>query len=315
MLHCVLIYDLFAYSSFYPFLPTGPDLEISNLVLESSHKRPYNNRYEAPESFNNQRNRRNDNRKPNPPGKPYSQNNRPPGQSSYAQSDKPGPHKGDWNHRQANAHNPRGQGNNNRNNNNSNNNNNYRDEPPYRNRPHDNFDQQRQPGNHRNQHGAPEPNRRAAPPAASQPTPYRQNGSIPRGPKASFWPPQRRYGQAVPMVELIVWDKVPESFITYIEGRFRASRLQLHTTYLHHNDVDKNTLMQHFVIEGVTAVIMVDRNDEAQGKLYMQVFRRSGTANDSNVHFDGMFLQYQLCKVYPSFRLMHMLFRIRWYIC
>lgn len=117
------------------------------------------------------------------------------------------------------------------------------------------------------------------------------------------------------MVELIVWDKVPESFITYIEGRFRASRLQLHTTYLHHNDVDKNTLMQHFVIEGVTAVIMVDRNDEAQGKLYMQVFRRSGTANDSNVHFDGMFLQSQLCKVYPSFRLMHMLFRIRWYIC
>ncbi|KAI9288331.1 hypothetical protein BC943DRAFT_316285 [Umbelopsis sp. AD052] len=261
----------------------GKPFKSVELVLELSYKRPQNHRHEAPESFNNQRNRRNDNRKPNPPGKAYSQNNRPPGQSGYAHSDKPGPHKGEWNHRQANVHNARGQGNNNRNNNN---NNNYRDDPPHRNRPQDSFDQQRQLGNHRNQHGAPEANRRPAPLPSSQPTPYRQNGPVPRGPKASFWPPQRRYGQAVPVVELIVWDKVPDSFITYIEGRFRASRQQLHTTYLHHNDVDKNTLMQHFVIEGVTAVIMVDRNDEAQGKLYMQVFRRSGTTNDSNVHFD-----------------------------
>ncbi|KAH8551037.1 hypothetical protein BGW37DRAFT_48530 [Umbelopsis sp. PMI_123] len=254
-------------------------LKLSNLVLELPHKRPQHHRYESPESFSNQRNRRNDNRKPNHPGKPYAQNKQPSGQGSYTHSDKIGSHKGDWNNRQSNFHNARGQGNNNRNSNN-------RDDMPYRNRPHDNFDQQRQSGNNRNQRGAPERHRRPVVPPPSQPAPYRQNGSVPHGPKANFWPPQRRYGQAVPVVELIVWDKVPDAFIAYIEGRFRTSRLQLHTTYLHHNDVDKNTLMQHFVIEGVTAVIMVDRNDEVQGKVYMQVFRRSGITNNSNVHFD-----------------------------
>jgi hypothetical protein len=144
---------------------------------------------------------------------------------------------------------------------------------------------------------------------------------LPKGPKSSYWPPQRRYGQAVPVVELVVWDNVPDSFIAYIEGRFRAKKLQLHTSYLQQNDVDKDTLMQHFVMEGVTAVIMVDRNDEVRGKVYMQVFERSGAADTSNVRFDGMFcFCFTALSSSASFSLFLILtslscLRIRWYIC
>lgn len=105
--------------------------------------------------------------------------------------------------------------------------------------------------------------------------------------KASQWPMQKRYGQAVPVVELIVWNTVADAFIKLIEGRFRARKLRIHTSYLHHNDVNKDTLMQHFIMEGVTAVMMVDSQDEAQGKVYMQVFGRPKGADTSNVRFDG----------------------------
>jgi hypothetical protein len=46
-------------------------------------------------------------------------------------------------------------------------------------------------------------------------------------------------------------------------------------------------LMQHFIMEGVTAVVMVDHQDEAHGKVYMQVFERSNGDDASNVRFDG----------------------------
>jgi len=247
------------------------------LVLEPCHKRPHHNRSEESEPVNQRNHRKQDNQKAPPPSKSsFSPGARHASQPGYSQSDKPNPNRGgQWNNRHSNFNSAGGQGNNRHS---------YRDDASHRNRPHENFDQQRQFGNNRHQRGGPDPSRRQ--PASSQKSPYKQNSALPRGTKTSYWPPQRRYGQAVPVVELVVWDNVPESFITYIEGRFRAGNLQLHTSYLQQNDVDKDTLMQHFVMEGVTAVIMVDRNDEVRGKVYMQVFERSPSANASNVRFD-----------------------------
>ncbi|KAK3941350.1 putative splicing factor, arginine/serine-rich 6 [Diplogelasinospora grovesii] len=116
---------------------------------------------------------------------------------------------------------------------------------------------------------------------------YRRRSPSPRGRPSSDddrLDMPRRYGNDVPDVQLLLLQEVQRDFVGWIQGIFRAKGLRTDVMYLNPR-FPREAMIGRQVLEGVHGIIELDYAAQAQGKVSIQVFNRSG-AGGASVRFD-----------------------------
>ncbi|KAI8138544.1 hypothetical protein BJV82DRAFT_582714 [Fennellomyces sp. T-0311] len=83
---------------------------------------------------------------------------------------------------------------------------------------------------------------------------------------------QKRVGKDVPIVQVVAWGNVSHAFTDYIEKSFRMRSISIHTMYLQYNQVTRDEVVTHLIMEGVKALLVVDHSKEMHHRVYLQVF-------------------------------------------
>ncbi|KAI0202846.1 hypothetical protein F4808DRAFT_60413 [Astrocystis sublimbata] len=94
----------------------------------------------------------------------------------------------------------------------------------------------------------------------------------------------RRYGPDVPEVQFLLLQTVNHDFVTWVQNLFIAQGLKVAIMFLEPH-LTREVVIQNLVIEGVHAVVELDLNMQASGKIPVQIFNRS-TGNQT-VHYNG----------------------------
>ncbi|KAK4242919.1 hypothetical protein C8A03DRAFT_28920 [Achaetomium macrosporum] len=92
----------------------------------------------------------------------------------------------------------------------------------------------------------------------------------------------RRYGSDVPDVQILLLQEVSRDFIGWVQGAFHSKGLKTDVMYINPR-FPRDTVVQRQVVEGVHAIVDLDYAAQAQGKIPIQVFIRSG---GSSVRFE-----------------------------
>ena len=92
----------------------------------------------------------------------------------------------------------------------------------------------------------------------------------------------RRYGSDIPDVQLLLLQEVDREFVAWVQRAFHDRGLKTDVMFLNPR-FPRDALVQRQVIEGVHAIVDLDYAAQAQSKLSIQVFIRSG---NSNVRFE-----------------------------
>lgn len=101
--------------------------------------------------------------------------------------------------------------------------------------------------------------------------------------QADNFPLPRRYGNNVPECQIIVTDDTDRSFIYFVEKAFKDKGFRIDTLFLSPR-LPLPSVVQQMIIEGIMAVIFLNRQLQSQSKISMQIFDRR--ANSSDVKFD-----------------------------
>ncbi|KAG0164075.1 hypothetical protein DFQ28_010872 [Apophysomyces sp. BC1034] len=96
----------------------------------------------------------------------------------------------------------------------------------------------------------------------------------------------RRYGKDVPIVQIIAWGEVNRGFVRFIEDSFGLQGIPIHTFFLRYGRISRDAVVKDMITEGVKAILMVERGDDTQRKVYLQVFERDDEQGSSNIRFD-----------------------------
>ncbi|KAF8458221.1 hypothetical protein BDZ91DRAFT_837438 [Kalaharituber pfeilii] len=96
-------------------------------------------------------------------------------------------------------------------------------------------------------------------------------------------PLPRRAPGDVPEVQVIVTDEVDRNFLWFVEKAFRDRMVRVDTLFLAPR-LDIGAVVRRQILEGVQAVVFLDRKMQVDGKINMQVFDRRG--GEANVRFD-----------------------------
>ncbi|KAM7204294.1 hypothetical protein V8F20_003707 [Naviculisporaceae sp. PSN 640] len=93
----------------------------------------------------------------------------------------------------------------------------------------------------------------------------------------------RRYGNDIPDVQLLLLQEVERDFVGWVQRAFNDRGLKTDVMFLNPR-FPRDALVRRQVLEGVHAIVDLDYAAQAQGKLSIQVFSRSG---GSNVRFES----------------------------
>lgn len=93
----------------------------------------------------------------------------------------------------------------------------------------------------------------------------------------------RRYGSDVPDVQVFMLEELDSAFVDWIQRSFTARGLKMDVMFLSPR-FPRDVMIQKHVVEGVTAIVDLDRRCQATAKIPLQVFDRSGGSN--NVRFE-----------------------------
>ncbi|KAI9497594.1 hypothetical protein BDB00DRAFT_784528 [Zychaea mexicana] len=96
----------------------------------------------------------------------------------------------------------------------------------------------------------------------------------------------KRTEKDIPLVQVVAWDNVSSNFTDYIEKSFRLQQIAIHTMRLQYGQLSRDEVVSHLIMEGVRALLVVDPAKQAQGKIYLQVFKPNEEAGDGSVRFD-----------------------------
>ncbi|KAG0165144.1 hypothetical protein DFQ28_009496 [Apophysomyces sp. BC1034] len=118
-------------------------------------------------------------------------------------------------------------------------------------------------------------------PAVRKTTMPGQYQPITSGEEFSF---PRRYGKDVPIVQVITRSDVNRSFVEYIENVFKSRSIHIQSLSLPYGRPSRDVVVKEMILEGVKAIVIVEREHEAQSKVYLQVFAPNDEAG--NVRFD-----------------------------
>ncbi|KAI8083641.1 hypothetical protein BDF21DRAFT_248848 [Thamnidium elegans] len=81
-----------------------------------------------------------------------------------------------------------------------------------------------------------------------------------------------RQGNDVPIVQIVAWDNVAYGFTDYIERVFSSNQIRASSITLPYSKSAREEIVKQMILEGVKAIVMIDRNNELQSKIYLQVF-------------------------------------------
>ncbi|KAG4304262.1 hypothetical protein PORY_002237 [Pneumocystis oryctolagi] len=97
------------------------------------------------------------------------------------------------------------------------------------------------------------------------------------------FPLPRRYGNDVPECQIIITDDTDRSFIYFVEKNFRDKGFRVDTLFLSPK-LSLPSVVQQMIIEGIMAIIFLNRQMQSQSKISMQIFDRKEDSSD--VKFD-----------------------------
>ncbi|KTW27266.1 hypothetical protein T552_02249 [Pneumocystis carinii B80] len=97
------------------------------------------------------------------------------------------------------------------------------------------------------------------------------------------FPLPRRYGNNVPECQIIITDDTDRSFIYFVEKAFKEKGFRIDTLFLSPR-LPLPSVVQQMIIEGIMAIIFLNRQLQSQSKISMQIFDRK--ADSSDVKFD-----------------------------
>ena len=78
------------------------------------------------------------------------------------------------------------------------------------------------------------------------------------------------------------------NFIWQVETAFREAAITVHILHLSRKKLPIPAVIRQMIVEGVHAVIFLERHHEITARVNMQIFDQSRAARDSNVKYDGM---------------------------
>ncbi|CAG8529114.1 8474_t:CDS:2 [Paraglomus occultum] len=100
------------------------------------------------------------------------------------------------------------------------------------------------------------------------------------------FPLPRRQGNEVPECQIIVLEEIERNFIWQVETAFREAAITVHILHLSRKKLPIPAVIRQMIVEGVHAVIFLERHHEITARVNMQIFDQSRAARDSNVKYD-----------------------------
>lgn len=96
-----------------------------------------------------------------------------------------------------------------------------------------------------------------------------------------------RQGNQIPLVQIIAWDNVAYGFTDYIERVFSTNNIRAASITLPFSTSTRERIVAQMIMEGVKAIVMIDRRNENLNKVYLQIFLP--TEYGQSVQYDGKF--------------------------
>ncbi|KAI7899987.1 uncharacterized protein BX663DRAFT_519225 [Cokeromyces recurvatus] len=93
-----------------------------------------------------------------------------------------------------------------------------------------------------------------------------------------------RNSHEVPTVQIISWSENFRNFMNYVESVFAQYHIRTSSAILHYSQSSKDEIVKQMVLEGVKAIIIIDRFNESKRKVYLQVF--SANNQGGGVRYD-----------------------------
>lgn len=100
-----------------------------------------------------------------------------------------------------------------------------------------------------------------------------------------------RQGNEVPTVQIVAWDNVAYGFTDYVERVFSTNQIRASSITLPYSKNSREEIVKQMILEGVKAIVMIDRHNEAQTKVYLQAF--APAEHGQGVRYDGNLQTYQ----------------------
>lgn len=115
---------------------------------------------------------------------------------------------------------------------------------------------------------------------------YTTAAPVVSSPPVSLIPP--RQGNEVPTVQIVAWDNVAYGFTDYIERVFSSNQIRASSITLPYSKESREAIVKQMILEGVKAIVMIDRHNESLTKVYLQVF--APDEHGQGVRYDGKLL-------------------------
>ncbi|KAG2207231.1 hypothetical protein INT47_012284 [Mucor saturninus] len=93
-----------------------------------------------------------------------------------------------------------------------------------------------------------------------------------------------RQGNEVPTVQIVAWDNVAYGYTDYIERVFSSNHIRASSITLPYTKESRESIVKQMILEGVKAIVMIDRHNEFITKIYLQVF--APAENGQGVRYD-----------------------------
>ncbi|KAG2226448.1 hypothetical protein INT45_000616 [Circinella minor] len=116
--------------------------------------------------------------------------------------------------------------------------------------------------------------------------PKPQSGVFTSSTKRKDFPLPRRYGNSVPVAQVIAMGDADRHFISTVENTFRSHNTSIHTLFLQPDSVSRDAIVKQMIYEGVKAVIFIEKGMEIEREIYLQVFHRNNGNDTDAVRFD-----------------------------
>ncbi|CAJ0898334.1 3755_t:CDS:2 [Entrophospora sp. SA101] len=97
------------------------------------------------------------------------------------------------------------------------------------------------------------------------------------------FPLPRRQGNQVPECQIIALEEVDRSYLWQVENAFREATISVHTLHLSRK-LQIQAVVRQMIVEGVHAVVFLERALVINGKVNMQIFERQ--RSQDNVKYD-----------------------------
>ncbi|KAG9292850.1 hypothetical protein G9A89_016212 [Geosiphon pyriformis] len=100
------------------------------------------------------------------------------------------------------------------------------------------------------------------------------------------FPLPRRQGNEVPECQIIVLEEIERNLLWEVERAFSEASISVHSIHLSRKKLHINSVVRQMIVEGVLAVVFLERPLVINGRVNMQVFDQSLRNRDTNVKYD-----------------------------